>query len=641
MHRISIINNGIETIIHSGNNSSLKIEEGTIVQGINVINSFTFSITSINPGYGKINPRKTFLKIVNTKNKKIEFEGFILKVNGKMDSDGMYKISYTCVDELYYLKETKQRHGEYHDKTPKEFLTIILKNHNKRADSDRQFQVGEVTVTNSTDNVYRYLDPTKSTWENIFEKLIDGMKGELRVRKENGVRYLDWLVEIGEKKENPKLSIGRNLISSSESDDLEEIYSRLIPLGARVESENKEDSDVSQARVTIETVNNGKDYIDDLEAQQLIGGIKEATIVFDDVHEPSTLLKKAEEARKQNAFKRTIEVNALDLFLIGKEVDSFEVSNYYMTNTPFLSKGYIRVIEKRIDILRPWESSLTIGEKTERGSSYQAKLSNVGKKVISMREEMIAQNKRYNSLYKGVNDSLTENNKEIEKQRKEMEEMNKKIKELENQISPPNPTEQKGSDVSEYNASIDWVKFKSTGHTFVMIKGGYGKESSQINPRFSAQVQGAISQNIKIGMYWFSYATNVQEAIKEANLCCDLADKYRTNISYPISFDWENDSMKYANSLGVYPDKQLISDMAIAFCNKVAERGYKPMNYSNLDYYNNYFDDRVKKYDWWLARPGVAKPDVPCAIWQSELDVDGTSRGINGNADFDISFKNY
>ncbi|TFI70072.1 phage tail protein, partial [Carnobacterium divergens] len=474
MHRISIINNGIETIIHSGNNSSLKIEEGTIVQGINVINSFTFSITSINPGYGKINPRKTFLKIVNTKNKKIEFEGFILKVNGKMDSDGMYKISYTCVDELYYLKETKQRHGEYHDKTPKEFLTIILKNHNKRADSDRQFQVGEVTVTNSTDNVYRYLDPTKSTWENIFEKLIDGMKGELRVRKENGVRYLDWLVEIGEKKENPKLSIGRNLISSSESDDLEEIYSRLIPLGARVESENKEDSDVSQARVTIETVNNGKDYIDDLEAQQLIGGIKEETIVFDDVHEPSTLLKKAEEARKQNAFKRTIEVNALDLFLIGKEVDSFEVSNYYMTNTPFLSKGYIRVIEKRIDVLRPWESSLTIGEKTERGSSYQAKLSNVGKKVISMREEMIAQNKRYNSLYKGVNESLTENNKEIEKQRKEMEEMNKKIKKLENQISPPDPTEQKGSDISEYNASIDWAKFKSTGHTFVMIKGGYG-----------------------------------------------------------------------------------------------------------------------------------------------------------------------
>lgn len=636
MYRVIVINDQEEIVIHSENNNSLKLVEDSYAFGINVINSFQFSLRISNDGIGKIFPRKSKITIYNTLLKRNEFDGYVVSIGSSMSNDGMFLYNYTCLDEMGYLKEIKQRHGEYHNMTPKQFLQIILNTYNSQADIDKNFKLGNVNVTNSTDNVYRYLDPTKNTFETIMEKLVEPLGGELRVRKENGVRYLDWLTEVGEKKETI-IKIAHNLIDSNELIDSTDTPSRIIPLGARIESDDLEKTDASEARITIADVNGGKDYLENKSIKDVLNGVKEETVVFDDVHDQNLLLKKGLDELEKLRFSRSTELNALDLYLINKSSNSFEVGNYYKVSSPVVENDYLRIIEKRGSITKPWLSNLIIGDKQLKGSAYQASLNKTNQLLENYKNNLENQSKKIGSISK--NQQLTD--KVIEEQQKQIEDALKRIKELEDANKPPDPTKQKGSDISEYNASIDWAKFKSTGHTFVMIKGGYGKESSQINPRFAAQVQGAVGQNIKIGMYWFSYATNVQEAIQEANLCCDLADKYRTNISYPISFDWENDSMKYANKLGIYPDKQLISDMAVAFCNRVEERGYKPMNYSNLDYYNKYFDDRVKKFDWWLARPGVAKPDVPCTIWQSELDVDGTSHGINGNADFDISFKNY
>lgn len=471
----------------------------------------------------------------------------------------------------------------------------------------------------------------------IKDKLINRLGGYLRYRRVNGELVIDYLKEICEVSETP-LQLSKNLVNATKNLKSDELVTRIVPVGAEIETEDEPESspnvDITRPRITIGDVNGGVLHLDDSELIKRFGVISKV-VDWNDVNIPSILKQKGQNfLDNQRVFLTTWNIDAIELGLIDKRFEEFVIGNSYPIINPYLSSvETLQVIERSIDINNPQRSNLTIGNGAKTLSQYQLE-SRETEKTLEDLKYMYSSSERKLKILK---DLYAELEKQFPEQQEKLKELEEKIKELENQINPPDPTQQKGTDLSEHNTSIDWLKLKSTGHSFVMIRAGYGQTT--FDKLADTHATSASLQGFKLGLYWFSYAKNVNEAIQEANKACDFADKYK--IDYPISWDWENDSERYVISQGVTPSKQLVSDMALAFCNRVIERGYKPMNYSNLDYYNKYFDDRVKVFDWWLARPGVSKPDVPCMIWQNELDVDGTSRGINGNADFDISFKNY
>ena len=55
------------TIIHYGNSSKIKLTSGNIAKGINVVDSFTFTMNMANPAYTKIETFKTLITVRNTK----------------------------------------------------------------------------------------------------------------------------------------------------------------------------------------------------------------------------------------------------------------------------------------------------------------------------------------------------------------------------------------------------------------------------------------------------------------------------------------------------------------------------------------------------------------------------------------------
>lgn len=59
---------------------------------------------------------------------------------------------------------------------------------------DKTFKVGAVTVQDKNDYVYKYTN-WESTLEVIKTDLLKTYGGYLRIRKENGVRYLDYLAD--------------------------------------------------------------------------------------------------------------------------------------------------------------------------------------------------------------------------------------------------------------------------------------------------------------------------------------------------------------------------------------------------------------------------------------------------------------
>ena len=358
--------------VPSTNNNAQRIT-GTIKKGINVIDSFSFAIYPNNPGYSQLQQLKTKIQVLNEKTNKEEFVGRVLLAKPKMDSNGLLMMNIVCESELGYLMDSITKYGEYHDISVRDFLQIIIDNHNTQVSEDKYFSLGKVEITGA---LYRYLGYEESL-KAIKDKLIDRLGGELMIRYENGVRYLDYLSEIGTHS-STEIRLAKNLLTIEQEKDPTQVVPRIIPLGAKIED--------SDERLTIGSVNGGIDYIDDIEAIETFGLVAKA-VTWDDVNYPDILMSKAKEYQaSNNRILKKHKVEAVDLSLINLDIDSYEVGNYYPVINPLMNINEdLRVIEKTIVIESPEQSSLTIGDKFEDIKDYQLGMLKSAKSVEVLR----------------------------------------------------------------------------------------------------------------------------------------------------------------------------------------------------------------------------------------------------------------
>ena len=203
----------------------------------------------------------------------------------------------------------------------------------------------------------------------------------------------------------------------------------------------------------------------------------------------------------------------------------------------------------------------------------------------------------------------------------------------------------KGVDISSHN-SITWSKVNPKEIDFVMIRAGYGFKTE--DKSFRTNIENAIRPGLHIGIYWFSYASTVEHAIEEAKGCLNIIGQFRKYIDFPVFFDWEYDSYNYVvKTYKITPTKQLVSDMAIAFMDTIKKAGYKVGNYSNPDYCNRFFDDRVKNnYDTWIAHVGkngqaLEKTSYTGKYTMWQYSWKGRPSGFNSDTDMDYCYKDY
>ena len=406
MYKVTITNDNVDTVIHSPHSNGVKLETGTIKKELNKIDSFNMTFFLNNPAVNKLKPFKTIVNVLNTKTNKIEFEGRVLNPNNDMDDEGLISYDYECEGELGYLHDSQQQHLEYRG-TPKRLLNKILDYHNSQVEEYKRFLPGVVEVTTSTDNVYFYLSAEKSTFEEIDDKILGRIGGELHIRKENGKRYLDVLERIGEKK-STEIRIAKNLRSISQSIDPTEIITRLTPLGERIESEDEEATDASEARLTVEEVNNGLPYIDrpDLIAEF---GIQGGSKTWDDITLASRLLSTATNwMNNQKIALYQYDISALDLFLIGLEIDDFDIGNSHDVINPIMNiDENLRIIGKTTDINNPQDASLKIGDKFKSLNDYQADANKSAMKIVDLENTVERQSKTISTIRNEMNNVET------------------------------------------------------------------------------------------------------------------------------------------------------------------------------------------------------------------------------------------
>lgn len=379
-------------VIHHPTINGGKIE-GTITNEINKIDTFKFDMTLENPGYGKMRPFKSFVTVLNTKTNERAFKGRVYGPEEDMNESMMVDVSYTCEGELSYLNDSVQRHLEFRG-TPREGFTTIINYHNSQVEPYKRFEIGVVEVTDPNDYMYFYLSAEQKTLPALFEKLIDKLGGELQIRYENGVRYLDWLERIGHDSET-EIRLAHNLMNISRTVDPSEIITRLTPLGERLESEDETATDASQARLTIESVNNGRTYIDRPDLINLFGIIG-GSMTWDDVTTPQRLLTNGTNwMNNQKLVLNQYKVGALDLATIGKEIDFFETGNSHYTYNPVMAiDERLRIIGMSIDINSPESSSLTIGDKFLTARDYQVAALRSANRVAELQGQLESQSRR-------------------------------------------------------------------------------------------------------------------------------------------------------------------------------------------------------------------------------------------------------
>lgn len=193
-----------------------------------------------------------------------------------------------------------------------------------------------------------------------------------------------------------------------------------------------------------------------------------------------------------------------------------------------------------------------------------------------------------------------------------------------------------GIDVSGHQGNIDWRKVKASGIQFAMLRAGYG--ANNVDSEFERNAHGCMEEGIPFGVYWFSYAYTPEMARREAEKCISVIREYK--VQYPVCYDFEYDSVRYAQQNGVQVTRTLSTRLVEAFCGRVEELGYFAMYYSNLDYLERMFSPGLReKYALWYARYASAPGQTGIGMWQYRDN--GRVEGIRGNVDMDIAYEDF
>lgn len=192
----------------------------------------------------------------------------------------------------------------------------------------------------------------------------------------------------------------------------------------------------------------------------------------------------------------------------------------------------------------------------------------------------------------------------------------------------------RGIDVSEAQGKIDWKRVKEHGIRFAILRAGYG--NGHVDRYFERNARECNRLGIPIGAYWFSYAYTKRMARREADACARIIRPHK--IDYPVAYDFEEASVEYARSVGVDITKRRVTGIVRAFNRRIEGKGYIPMTYTNLDFWENYFYmARLKRFKIWYAQYADRPSKRGIDIWQ-HWDQ-GRVDGIVGDVDLDIAFK--
>lgn len=199
-------------------------------------------------------------------------------------------------------------------------------------------------------------------------------------------------------------------------------------------------------------------------------------------------------------------------------------------------------------------------------------------------------------------------------------------------------TSRKGIDVSKFQGEIDWEAVAADGVEYAFIRvgnRGYGAEGKLLeDDMFETNIEGALQAGIKVGVYFYTQAINEEEVLAEADLVLRKIAPYK--VECPVVYDVEKVSGANGRMNALSAKER--TDLTLLFCETIAEAGYEPMIYYNMEMATLMLElERLEEYEKWFAyyNQDLYFP-YDYKIWQ--YSHTGRVNGIKGEVDMNISF---
>lgn len=378
--------------------SPLLVNEGygvispKITRELNKVGSLEFTLPESNKKYNELRKLTSIITVFQDDNE--IFRSRVL--NDTKDYYNRKKVY--CEGELAFLLDSLIRPYEFTGGVKKCF-TQYVDNHNSMVEEDKQFQVGMVTVTDPNDYITRSNIECVKTWNEINDKLINKLGGYIRSRLADGVRYVDYVADYDSICEQT-IEFGKNLLDITEYITAENVFTCLIPYGAKLKDEEGNDTDV---RLDIKSVNNGLDYIEDETGIALFGRIWK-TETWDDVTVADNLLTKSKEALKKGIEAAvTLTLKAVDLKILGLSPDSIKLGDKVrVISPPHGIDAYFLCSKTVIDLVDLDKSEYILGVTYDSLTSKQVK--GTGKQAVTIKDLITAEKEKIVKLEKDVAD---------------------------------------------------------------------------------------------------------------------------------------------------------------------------------------------------------------------------------------------
>ena len=194
-----------------------------------------------------------------------------------------------------------------------------------------------------------------------------------------------------------------------------------------------------------------------------------------------------------------------------------------------------------------------------------------------------------------------------------------------------------GIDVSKWNKEIDWEIVKAEGVDFAIIRCGYRGSSTGClveDPYFYKNIKAAKKAGIKVGVYFFTQATNLVEAVEEASMVITLIDDIE--LDYPVFIDTEGAG---GNGRADNLDSATRTAVVNAFCQTIQNADLEAGVYASRNWYsNNLNTDELRDVNIWLAEYRQT-PEYSGKYDMWQYTSSGSVAGIEGRVDLNISYK--
>lgn len=395
---------GITYTLYDPRSPDLKLISPKCTMAKNKAGLLTFCVPSAHPYANKTAKLDTVITL--WQDNEILFRGRALN-----DERSLYDMCEIDVEgELAYLNDSVQPLDVYHNMTVRDYFAKLIELHNEQVDETRRFVVGNVTVTNSTDNVYRQSD-REHTYDAIKDKLIGRYGGCLVLRYgTDGTRYLDYLKEYGNVN-SQRITPSTNLLNMIHTVRGEDIATAIIPLGAQLEDAEK--IGTVTPRLTIADVNDGKDYVYDADAVEKFGWIRKV-VTHDDITLAENLLRAGyADLEAAKYLQGSIEVDAVDLHLVDSSVERIKLGDMILFSDPG-SATPISMLVSEIDLPvdEPGDATYTLGTSYRTMTEQQVNArKDLGEQLELVRDET---NKRTDKVRQELTDYKVDARKDMD-----------------------------------------------------------------------------------------------------------------------------------------------------------------------------------------------------------------------------------